>query len=695
MKKQLWCLLLFLPGLELHAQQYPDVDFTRADARLHIDPYKKEVSGTVSYDFDIHKPVDTVYLDARNMTFEHVVLNGSPAPYSYDGNRLLLTPGFKASSGNRIEITYRAVPEKAMYFTGWDSDTAVRQVWTQGQGRFASNWLPTIDNRNEKVEYDLCLSFLKEYKVLINGRLESVSESDSLKVWCYDMKRPMSSYLLAVAIGKYDKLTEVSGEGIPLESYYYPGDKEKAGHTYEHTSTVFDYLEKEIGVKYPWQNYKQAPVRDFLHAGMENTTLTLFADSFMTDATGVKDRNYLNVNAHEMAHQWFGNLVTAHDDEHHWLQEGFATYYALLAEREVWGEDYYYWKLYRSAEMLAEQSDEGLGEAVTDPGASSLTFYEKGALVLHRLREITGDAAFREAVKQYLQKHAYASVVTSDFLEEAEAASGADLSEFGRIWLKDSIFPEEEIMASLRKNSFINTYMRLEAGDISEEEQNALLGSDIYYPAKQYIISRRNTDSVDVAWNRELFETGNFHIRQALALSLDRIPPELKPEYETLLSDSSYVTVEQSLFRLWRNFRSDAPRYLDQTKHLEGFSDRSLRILWLALAVLTPDYPETAESREVKKAVWRNELIGYTSDNYAYEVRRNAFAIASQTGLFKDKAALRNLVRACVHHTWNFASSSRELLGKLLREQEYADRLRELLPSLGDKEKNYLESVLK
>src|SRR5690606_13846733 len=160
--------------------------------------------------------------------------------------------------------------------------------------------------------------------------------------------------------------------------------------TYRYTKRMFDFLEKEIGIPYPWQNYKQAPVRDFLHAGMENTTLTLFADTFMVDSVGYNDRNYLNVNAHALADQWCGNMVTARNNEQHWLQEGFATYYALLAEREVFGEDYYYRKLYKSAETLAARSENGKGEAVLNAGAGSLTFYEKGAFVLHRLRETAG-----------------------------------------------------------------------------------------------------------------------------------------------------------------------------------------------------------------------------------------------------------------------------------------------------------------
>ena len=95
-------------------------------------------------------------------------------------------------------------------------------------------------------------------------------------------------------------------------------------------------------MKYPWKIYRQIPVRDFLYAGMENTTSTIFSQDFVVDSIGFNDKNYINVNAHELAHQWFGDLITSQSSKHHWLQEGFATYYALLAERQLFGDDYFY-----------------------------------------------------------------------------------------------------------------------------------------------------------------------------------------------------------------------------------------------------------------------------------------------------------------------------------------------------------------
>src|SRR5699024_7328723 len=147
---------------------------------------------------------------------------------------------------------------------------------------------------------------------------------DQQEHWHYQMQHPMSSYLVAVAVGQYKYRMTTSTSGVPIKLYYEPQYAQNAPWTYRYAKRIFDFLESEIGIPYPWANYKLIPVRNFLYAGMENTTATIFAESFMTDSIGFIDRNFVNVNAHELAHQWFGNSVTEVSSASHWLQEGFA-----------------------------------------------------------------------------------------------------------------------------------------------------------------------------------------------------------------------------------------------------------------------------------------------------------------------------------------------------------------------------------
>ncbi|MFK7750446.1 MAG: M1 family metallopeptidase, partial [Kordia sp.] len=357
---------------------------------MTLHPKVPSVAMGVTYEFEILKDTDSIYLDYREV--EHYEVHKKTFKGSVEdlADKLVFKSHFKKGEKHSLNLVWFTRPKKAMYFIDWNEKNGRKQVWTQGQGKYTSNWLPSLDDVNDKIEFDFTITFDKDYEVIANGKLiKKEIVNDSLVKWQYDMKQPMSSYLAAIAIGKYKKKTLTSESGIPIELYYYPEDEAKFEPTYRHTKRIFDFLEHEIGVPYPWQNYKQVPVKDFLYSGMENTTTTIFSDSFVIDSIGFVDKNYVNVNAHELAHQWFGDLVTAKSGKHHWLQEGFATYYALLAEKEIFGDDYFYWTLFKSAMQLKALND-GKGESLLNPKASSLTFYQKGAWALHVLRAKVG-----------------------------------------------------------------------------------------------------------------------------------------------------------------------------------------------------------------------------------------------------------------------------------------------------------------
>ena len=390
----------FLLCFWVSAQHQDKVDFIRGEILIEPLPNSKGVKGDVTYEFVVLKDVDSVFLDAQNMEFKWVNLNGKRTRYKYDTKTITIRKKFKKGERNTLVIDYSCQPKQTTYFLGWDDNVeGNEQIWTQGQGKYTSHWLPSFDDMQEKVEFDLHIQTYKSNKVIANGLLVKITDKPVANpVFSFDMQKPMSSYLLAFAIGNYNKEELISSSGIPIENYYYPSDSLVVEPTYRYTKEIFNFLEKEIGVPYPWQNYKQVPVHDFLYAGMENTGATIFSDGFMIDSTAFVDKNYVNLNSHELAHQWFGNLVTEKNGNHHWLQEGFATYYAYLAEQQLFGEDYFYWKLFNTAKELQKLSEEGAGQALTDPKASSLTFYEKGAWALVMLKDKIGDKAFKKGI---------------------------------------------------------------------------------------------------------------------------------------------------------------------------------------------------------------------------------------------------------------------------------------------------------
>ena len=508
------------------------------------------------------------------------------------------------------------------------------------------------------------------------------------------MEKPISSYLLAVAAGKYDSKMVESKTGDLIKLYFKPEDSLKVEPTYRYSSEIFDFLEDEIGLAYPWQEYDQIPAQDFLYGGMENTGATIFSASFVTDSTGFKDRNYVNVNAHELAHQWFGNLVTESSGDHHWLHEGFATYYALLVEKEIFGEDYYYWKLYESAEQLKEKSDSGKGESLLYPKASSLTFYQKGAWALHILREQIGDEAFRTGIKNYLELYSFKNVTTDNFLAEMEAASGQDLSGFKQDWLEQSAFKASQSLESLKKSEFITNYLNIAAlRENSLDQKFEYLEEALQFPVNDYIgqeavhqLAGLQSEQASSLY-KIAFDSNNIFVRQAIALTMKNIPEELKAEFESLLEDESYLTNEAALYKLWEQFPEKRSEYLEQTRDLVGFYNKNIRMLWLTLNLVTPDY-ETDRNQE-----YYEELAGYTETWRPFQVRENAFSYLFQLGAFNE-SSLQSLIKGTQHHTYSFRNYCRQLLTELLKNEQYRKELIDLSANMAEEETAYLRSKI-
>lgn len=615
------------------------IDYQTLKAQVSPNFKNKSISGNVSYTFTILKDVDSVFIDAINMEFKNVKLDNDSVIYKVNKDKIWILNAFKAGHQYKLSFEYKAMPKKALYFVDKLNDE--HQIWTQGQGKYTSHWLPSFDDVNEKLEFDLSITYHSDYKVISNGKLIGKTNSSNTTTWRYDMQQPMSSYLAAFVVGKYNSKKIKSSSGIPLSLFYYLNDSLKVEPTYRYTKQIFDFLENEIGVPYPWQNYKQVPVKDFLYAGMENTGTTIFSDNFMVDAIGFNDQNYINVNAHELAHQWFGNLVTATSSTHHWLQEGFATYYALLAERAIFGDDYFYWKLYRSAEDLKVQERLKKHTVLLDSKSSSLTFYQRGAWVLFMLREFIGDDYFKMAIKNYLTQFKYKSVQTNNFITAVEAVSGYDLSDFVKKWIESSSFRYEEAILTLKqKSTFFSEYEMVDC-----EVWNSKCDDYLSYPvsdkAKIKLISQR-PDRI----TKQTFKN-SLEVRRAIAIHLTKIPEKLKTTYESLLGDNSYQTKEAALFNLWNNFPDEQIMYLNNTKVLSMLSNKKSKILWLTLALVTPNFNTS------KKASYLEELTLYTSPVYGFEIREVAFSYLKRIQACFDECN-KNLEKAKQHHNWRF-----------------------------------------
>ncbi len=441
--KQGILLFLLFPFL-LTAQRPKNYDLLNLKANITIFPYQKEVKGQLQYTLKLLKYTDSIVFDAPGINTIKVTNGCIKLPFKQTGKYLIIYKKFKPEKKYKLKLAYVAHPKQAMYFTGWH-EGGRKQVWTQGQGKDNTHWLPGNANQNDKFTWTLQVNFDKNYRVISNGTLiKKKTYHDSLVSYVFRQDLPAPNYLIFIGAGKYVESKIDTKQKTPVFNYQYP-DKLLHDKTYYKTAFIFDRLVKEIGVKYPWKNYKQVPCRDFLYGGMENVSATSFnGDRYVVDSIAFNDVNFVNVSAHELAHQWFGDLVTGKSSADHWLHEGFATYYARRIDRQIFGESYTQYRTYLyDRQIISGQNTDTI--PLHRPNASSLTYYQKGARILEMIRYKIGDSLFNRTIKTYLRNFAFKNADIHDFKKILERTSRQNFDRFFNIWFEHTTIPSFEL----------------------------------------------------------------------------------------------------------------------------------------------------------------------------------------------------------------------------------------------------------
>ncbi len=363
-----------------------------------------------------------------------------------------------------INISYEARPQAGpIYFIGWRQEEAGKRktIWAHRP----HNWLPYLEAR---VTTDMYFTFDGKYKIFSNGeRVGVVSNPDGTKTWHYAMKKDHPYFSTSLVIGDYDYASSVTKRGVPLEYWYWSGMADRVPVTYKYTEKMFEFFEQEMGIDYPYTQYREAPVIDYMYGGMETTTSTVFGDYMLIDPHAWWQRNYVNVNAHELAHQWFGDGIAHLVNRDVWLTESFATHYAKLFERSVYGEEYY--ENIRNDEMnqafdAAKKNDYPVGGS--QGGVARI--YQKGSLVMDMLRDVMGDREFRDAVKLYAQRYMFNYAQTSDFIRCTYDVTGVSYNWFFDEWILRGGEPEYKVSYVSREDSTGKAFTEVSVEQVQE-----------------------------------------------------------------------------------------------------------------------------------------------------------------------------------------------------------------------------------
>lgn len=417
------------------------VDFIHMRLEVSFDCKAGLVRGKVTHRFSPLRPtVDSIWLDGPGIRILEASVNGKLVSFRSEPLGIWFRTGRTLLVGEKdsLSIVYEATPRHGLYFIGWNDPTGLcrKQIWSQGQGIDNRNWFPCYDESNDKITTDMIVTMDAAYKVLSNGnKIEEKTNKDGTKTWHYQLLKPYATYLVMLGIGDYAIKETKSKSGVPMHLYYYPEWKDRVETTYQYSEQMIDFYESEIGVKYPWPSYSQIPVQEFMYGAMENVSATVYGDFLFVDERSNWDRGYVAVNAHELAHQWFGDFVTAKSDAHHWLQESFATYYDALFEKSVFGDDHFNWQR-RNDQNSALAEGEKNDFPIAHSEAGSARHYPKGSFVLNMLKYVVGGKdAYNKGIKNYLDKHPYGNVTSDDLLSSFEETTGMNLHWFWEEWV--------------------------------------------------------------------------------------------------------------------------------------------------------------------------------------------------------------------------------------------------------------------
>ena len=459
--------------------------YTRLDVKF--DWERQQVPASAIIKFSPHfYPQNTLELDAKGFEIKGISqLNSLPdygsvpvkdlskqvnkkLEFSYDKRKLTIKLGRSYTRKDTIfvKIDYVAKPnevphnqagenpaDKGLYFINADGmdEGKPRQIWTQGETDGSSCWFPTIDAPNQKFTQDIYITVDSTYKTLSNGLLISQeNEPKGMRTDHWKQSLPHAPYLAMMAIGNFAVAKDMMPNGLELSYYVEPKYGVDAHAIFGRTPEMIGFFSNIFGVEFPWEKYAQIAVRDFVAGAMENTTATVHEEGIQNDTRSLLDGNSDAVIAHELAHHWFGDYVTAEEWGQLPLNESFANYSEYLWSEYHIGKNEADWQnLQEMKQYLAEAETKQVpmiryfyknAENMFDSHS-----YAKGGRILHMLRTYVGDEAFFLSLKDYLKTHAFSTAEIDDLRISFEKITGEDLNWFFDQWFHRPGHPQLKV----------------------------------------------------------------------------------------------------------------------------------------------------------------------------------------------------------------------------------------------------------
>lgn len=452
------------------------IDVKHIAIDLRFDWAKDQALGVTTVTVAPFADTDKILLDAALMTINSVTLStGAALKYTYEGKKdndnleITLDRVYKAGEDVSVKVDY-----VTNYVNSADVDTAIgsfgrglrfikptaenpndpRQIWSQGETEFNRYWFPSYDSPNDFRTTELRATVEKPFFVVSNGKLmETKENANNTRTFYWKMDQPYSNYLTSIVVSDTTPVVQ-NYDGIPIYNYGYTNETKEVAATVKDLPDNIKFFSEITGVRYPYAKYSQAFVEDF-GGGMENISATTMIEEMIHDERELLDGDSNSLQAHELAHQWFGDYVTCRDWGQIWLNESFATYFDALYHEKTKGHDDFLYNNVRGNQnaYLTTWQQGNRRPIVTNRYANKDAMfdtyaYPRGAAVLHMLRKYLGDKLFYKSLNHYLVSNAHQPVSTEDLRIAVEEASGQSMDWFFDEWLYKMGHPVFEITQS-------------------------------------------------------------------------------------------------------------------------------------------------------------------------------------------------------------------------------------------------------
>jgi len=415
---------------------------------LDLDIAGGRVSGTATHQLRPLSPdLKDIVFDQEGLTIHSVKVNDQDTSYEQDFKQLYISlPAYEMDKSLTVSIQYAATPQTGLHFRRSEAGSPDKydEVWSQGEGEDHHHWFPLRDSPDDRFTFEAVFTAPKGFSVASNGTLV---KQDGFS-WHYKMDQEIVSYLVVVAAAPYDIHRE-EWDGKKLE-YWVPPETPKADvdNTVMNTAKILEWFSERTGVKYPYDVYRQVFVQRFLYAGMENTTTTIQEQRLLHPDSVQKTREWPEeVVAHEIAHQWYGDLLTCRAWRELWLNEGFATFMASDWLEYLYGKPHLARAVLNRMEGLQNSSKHPMVRRHWLPGDHGVNHdvYRKGALTLQALRVMVGEEAFWSGIRKYTEQYSDRLVETDDLRRVFEEETGQHLSWFFEQWVYHMHVPEVSV----------------------------------------------------------------------------------------------------------------------------------------------------------------------------------------------------------------------------------------------------------